>query len=66
MSKKTKRQIRKDTATYFAPVKEEAASSGRSPSFNPDYSYIIKDLTRIGALAGSFILILVVLSFFLH
>ncbi len=31
--------------------------------FNPDYSYIIKDLKRIGALAGTFFVILIILSF---
>jgi hypothetical protein len=66
MSKKTKRQMRKDAAAYFAPAKEEASSTSRAASFNPDYNYILKDLGRIGTLAGSFILILVVLSFFLH
>lgn len=66
MSKKTKRQMRKDAAAYFAPAKEETSSTGRSTSFSPDYSYIVKDLGRIGTLAGSFILILIVLSFFLH
>ncbi len=33
--------------------------------FNPDYSYILKDLKRIATLAGSFLVILIVLSFFL-
>ena len=33
--------------------------------FNPDYSMIKKDLTRIGVLAGFFITVLVVLSFIL-
>ncbi|MBE0681939.1 MAG: hypothetical protein IH589_08475 [Anaerolineales bacterium] len=33
--------------------------------FNPDYSMIKRDLKRIGGLAGFFIVILVVLSFFL-
>lgn len=36
-----------------------------SNEFNPDYAPVIKDLKRIGILAGSFITILVVLSFFL-
>ncbi len=67
MSKKTKRQLRKDAAAYFAPAKEETASTtGRSSSFNPDYGFIVKDLRRIGTIAGSFIVILIVLSFFLH
>lgn len=34
--------------------------------FNPDYSYVIKDLKRIGALASTFIVIIIVLSFFLR
>lgn len=34
--------------------------------FNPDYSYVIKDLRRIGLLAGTFFSILVILSFFLR
>lgn len=35
-------------------------------TFNPDYSPVIKDLKRIGALAVSFFIILIVLSFFLR
>jgi hypothetical protein len=34
--------------------------------FNPDYTYVKRDLKRIGLLAGSFFAILIVLSFFLH
>jgi hypothetical protein len=34
--------------------------------FNPDYSYVIKDLRRIGILAGSFIVILIILSIVLR
>jgi hypothetical protein len=33
--------------------------------FNPDYTYVKKDLVRIGTLAGFFIVVLVTLSFFL-
>jgi hypothetical protein len=33
---------------------------------NFDYTYVKKDLSRIGVLAASFIVILVVLSFFIH
>jgi hypothetical protein len=66
MSKKTKRQIRKDTATYNAPITNESSPIGRSSNFNPDYGHIVKDLRRIGTLAGSFILILIVLSFIIR
>jgi hypothetical protein len=34
--------------------------------FNPDYTHVKRDLTRIGILAGSFFVILIVLSFFLR
>jgi len=34
--------------------------------FNPDYSSVKSDLKRIGLLAGSFFVILIVLSFFLR
>jgi hypothetical protein len=33
--------------------------------FNPDYTYVIKDLKRIGTLAGIFFAILIALSFIL-
>lgn len=51
-----------------SPVKSASGLSGRRTyerQFNPDYTYVIKDLKRIGTLAGSFFLLLIVLSFFL-
>jgi len=63
MSKKSKRQTRIDVATQSG---QTPAVSTRSSEFNPDYSYVKKDLKRIGMLAGSFFIILVVLSFFLR
>lgn len=41
------------------------ASSPSRSEFNPDYSDVRKDLTRIGTLAGFFIVVLIVISFFL-
>ncbi len=32
--------------------------------FTPDYSYVKKDLARIGILAGTLFVVLIVLSFF--
>ena len=67
MSKKRKRQVRPTT-----PENIQASSSLSSPFrstsdvFNPDYSYVKKDLRRIGILAGSFVSILLILSFFLR
>lgn len=57
MPKKTRRQVSKSAAFMPAP---------RVAEFNPDYTYIKRDLTRIGALAGGFFVILIVLSFILR
>lgn len=54
-----KKRKNRQTAT----VKVTASSSRNE--FNPDYSYIKKDLARIGTLAGFFIAVLIVLSFVL-
>jgi hypothetical protein len=50
--------------TSVSKASSVVSKGGRG--FNPDYSYVVKDLQRIGALAGSFIVILIVLSFFLR
>ena len=57
MAKKSKRQVNR------RPVQ---TISARSTEFNPDYSDVKKDLKTIGSLAGFFVLVLVVLSFFLR
>jgi len=56
MAKKSKRTT---TSVSMAPPTTRA-------EFKPDYTYVKKDLTRIGTLAGFFIVVLVVLSFFLR
>ncbi|NOH01248.1 MAG: hypothetical protein HND47_04375 [Chloroflexi bacterium] len=56
MAKKNKRPAQTVTFANTPPQKFE---------FNPDYSMVKKDLKRIGALAGFFIAVLVVLSFIL-
>lgn len=65
MSKKRKRSSR---ASSTAQSRTASSSSSKSlrEEFSPDYTYVIKDLRRIGTLAGSFFLILVVLSFILR
>lgn len=45
--------------------RSEAGSSFGKGEFKPDYTHVVKDLRRIGLLAGSLFLALVVLSFFL-
>jgi hypothetical protein len=56
MAKKNKRPTPSVSVANTPPQKFE---------FNPDYSMVKKDLNRIGILAGFFITVLVVLSFFL-
>ena len=57
MAKKSKRQVSRRSTRI------SAASGGE---FNPDYTAVKKDLKTIGSLAGFFVLVLVVLSFFLR
>ena len=57
MAKKSKRQVNNRPAK-IAPT--------RGGEFNPDYTDVKKDLKTIGSLAGFFVLVLVVLSFFLR
>jgi hypothetical protein len=82
MSKKQKRQVTRSNGTAVAEksapsvstrVAERKPVNTFSPSksfmaaeFNPDYTHVVSDLKRIGILAGSFVVVLVVLSFFLH
>jgi hypothetical protein len=56
MAKKNKRIM---TSVSMTP------SSTRT-EFNPDYTYVKRDLRRIGTLAGFFFAGLIVLSFFLR
>jgi hypothetical protein len=56
MAKKNKRQI----------SRRSALSASAQAEFNPDYSAIKKDLKTIGSLAGFFVAVLVILSFFLR
>jgi hypothetical protein len=56
MAKKTRR-----TTTTVS-----MASAPARTEFKPDYTYVKKDLRRIGTLAAFFITVLVVLSFFLR
>lgn len=75
MSKKQKRRVSgapsrpaaAQPAVRSASPASPASSSrpGSSSDFNPDYSYVMADLKKIGILAVSFTAILVVLSFIL-
>jgi hypothetical protein len=64
-------QISTATAEGAAPDSPVAAYPARSytrrqslsQDFNPDYRYVINDLKRIGILAGTFFVLLILLSF---
>jgi hypothetical protein len=56
MAKRTKRT---STSVSLAPQTTRT-------EFNPDYTYVKRDLARIGTLAAFFVALLVVLSFFLR
>jgi hypothetical protein len=58
MSKKSKRRASRTVAASAS-----VSSSGRS-EFNPDYSVIKRDLKRIGILAGSFLMVMIILALF--
>ncbi len=60
MAKKIKRIERRTIAAAGASSTRGEAGSG---DFNPDYRYVRSDLRRIGILAGSFLALLVILSF---
>jgi hypothetical protein len=66
MSKKTRRQPRREPIQPRQPDTTAAPGTRKGLEFNPDYSDTIKDLKRIGTLAGTFVTILVLLSFFLR
>ncbi|HEX6033258.1 MAG TPA: hypothetical protein VFY83_02445 [Anaerolineales bacterium] len=59
MAKRTKRTT---TSVSITPTSTQTART----EFNPDYTYVKRDLARIGTLAGFFIVVLVALSFFLR
>lgn len=74
MSKKQRRNTSQASSAPAAQARNDSTVSGPNPAlrrqpevfeFNPDYSNTIKDLKQIGILAGSFVVILVVLSFIL-
>jgi hypothetical protein len=66
MGKKSKRQTRKVISQTEMEPTTTSVITPKQPSFNPDYSYVIRDLRRVGVLVGSFVIILVALTFFLR
>lgn len=66
MSKKHKKKFRKQSASVALSPAINPSIFTRSSEFNPDYSYVIRDLKRIGSLAVFFLTVLVVLAFILR
>lgn len=77
MAKKVKRKVstvEPNAGSTATPVDSPVSSSMRSVNrrtmtaeeFNPDYSYVVKDLKRIGTLAGIFFVVLIALSFIIR
>jgi hypothetical protein len=58
MSKKSKRQVSRQFSRPLVNV------PAKSAEFNPDYSNTKRELRRIGILAGSFVVVLIVLAIF--
>jgi hypothetical protein len=56
---------KKSKGKYKQLIQSQSTQSPKSSEFNPDYSDVIKDLKRIGILAGVFFAVLVGLSFFI-
>lgn len=59
MSKKTKRRASRPLPA--TPIAEVRAAP---TEFNQDYSHVKKDLRRIGLLAGTFFVVLIVIAIF--
>ena len=58
---------RKKVSSGISNKSKKNNKKGKSESeFNPDYSGVIKDLRRIGLLAGIFFAVLVGLSFIIN
>ncbi len=61
MAKKSRKQTRRSSGGSSSSGSVRSRSFDRD--FDPDYTPVIKDLKRIGTLAGAFIVVLIVLSF---
>ncbi len=68
MAKKVKRSVSTNAPQIESTPRISTAAATRTSNseFNPDYGYVIKDLKRIGILAGSFFAVLIALAIFLR
>ncbi len=63
MSRQQKRKVSTGTGSVKNSALPIANRGNVSAEFNPDYTYVIQDLKKIGTLAVIFIAALVILSF---
>ncbi len=66
MAKKSKRPANKGIAPAGEKSFSDPLVEARPTGFNPDYHFVIKDIRRVGILAGSFFVVLVALAIILH
>jgi hypothetical protein len=66
MAKKHTRHVSKSVQNSTVVATASKRNHLSSTDFNPDYTFVKADLKRIGILAGSFIGVLVILTFFLR
>jgi hypothetical protein len=62
MSKKSKRQVSRQFSRQIP--RSAVTAAPKMAEFNPDYTITKRELRRIGILAGSFVLVLIVLAIF--
>jgi hypothetical protein len=65
-TRKTQRRPPAGSVTTSVTRKPEGGLGPGRSEFNPDYTHVVKDLRRIGLLAGSLILGLIALAFILQ
>ena len=64
-TRKTQRRPAEASENAPGTRRADALPSFGKGEFNPNYTHVVKDLRRIGLLAGSLFLALIILSFFL-
>jgi|APSaa5957512622_1039677.scaffolds.fasta_scaffold188435_2 hypothetical protein len=66
MAKKKSSKDSRARRRSYSPGTGRSSQAVVTKEFNPDYSYVIQDLKRIGILAASFVVILIVLSLIIN
>lgn len=64
MSKKRRRRTAAESTVPSAPP--SPSQPARAGGFSPDYSHVVRDLKRIGLLAGTFLFLLLIGTVFVR